>query len=123
MILHMVGKLAPDSTHFTRGLVKYVPGRGYFRAVPYQNGDKFATLPTPSFVERLVDARKGCVDSVYRKKSNSFGSGSYSPLIRSVEFLAIKILALWCSLTSVYPHSSHSLGPSDSDDSSYQHGF
>ena len=42
----MVGKLAPNSSHFTRGLVKHVPGRGYFRAVPSQNGDKFATSPT-----------------------------------------------------------------------------
>ena len=37
---HMVGKLAPNSTHFTRGLVKYIPGRGSFRAVPSQNGKK-----------------------------------------------------------------------------------
>ena len=29
----------------TRGLVKYVPGRGYFRAVSSQNGDKFVTFP------------------------------------------------------------------------------
>ena len=47
MILYMVGTLTPNSTHFTRGLVKYVPGRGYFRAVPCPNGDKFATSPTP----------------------------------------------------------------------------
>ena len=43
----MVGKLAPNSTHFTRGLVKYVPGRGYFRVVPSQNGDIFVTSPPP----------------------------------------------------------------------------
>ena len=49
----MVGKLALNSTHFTRRLVKYVPGRSYFRAVPFQNGDKFATSPTPPIVERL----------------------------------------------------------------------
>ena len=49
----MVGKLALNSTHFTKGLVKNVPGRSYFRAVPFQNGDKFATSPTPSIVERL----------------------------------------------------------------------
>ena len=53
MILNMVGKLAPISPHFTRGLVKYVPGMGYFRAVPSQNGDKFATSPTPPIFERL----------------------------------------------------------------------
>ena len=50
---HMVGKLAPNSTHFTRELVKYVPGRGFFRAVPSQNGEKFVTSPPPSIVERV----------------------------------------------------------------------
>ena len=43
----MVGKLAPNSLHLARGLVKYVPGRDYFRAVSYQNGDKFVTTPPP----------------------------------------------------------------------------
>ena len=47
MIPYMVGKLAPNSTHSTRGLVKYVPARGYFRAVPSQNGDKFVISPPP----------------------------------------------------------------------------
>ena len=47
MNLYMVGKLAPNSTHFTSGLVKDVPGRGYFRAIPSQHGDKFATPPPP----------------------------------------------------------------------------
>ena len=43
----MVGKLASNSTHSIRGLVKYIPDRGYFRAVPSQNGDKFVTSPPP----------------------------------------------------------------------------
>ena len=47
MIPYMVGKLALSSLHLTRGLVKYVPGRGYFRAVPSQNGDNYATSPLP----------------------------------------------------------------------------
>ena len=54
MIPYMVGKLAPNSTHFTKGLVKYVPGRGYFRAVPSQNGDNFVTSPPPPIFERLI---------------------------------------------------------------------
>ena len=58
MTPYMVGKLAPSSTHFTKGLVKYVPGRGYFRAVPSQNGDKFVTIPPPPIVERLVSHKK-----------------------------------------------------------------
>ena len=45
-------QVALNSTHFTRGLVKYIPGRGYFRAVPFQNEDTFATFPTPPIVER-----------------------------------------------------------------------
>ena len=52
MIPYMVGKLASNSSHLTRGLVKYVPGKGYFRAVPSQNGDKYVTsLPPPPIVE------------------------------------------------------------------------
>ena len=47
MIPYMVGTLAPNSTYSIKRLVKYVPGRGYFRAVPSQNGDKFVTSPPP----------------------------------------------------------------------------
>ena len=43
----LVGKLAPNSSHLTRRLVKYVPGRDYFRAFPSQNGDKFVTSQPP----------------------------------------------------------------------------
>ena len=45
MIPYMVGKLAPNLSHSTRGLVEYVPGRSYFRTVPSQNGDKNVTSP------------------------------------------------------------------------------
>ena len=37
----------PEFIAFDQGLVKYVPGRGYFRAVSSQNGDKFVTSPPP----------------------------------------------------------------------------
>ena len=47
MIPYRVGKLAPNSSYLTRVLVRYVPGRGYFRAVPSQNVDKFVTSPPP----------------------------------------------------------------------------
>ena len=50
MIPYMVGKLAPNSSHLTWGLVKSVSGRGYFRAVPSQNGDKYVTSPPPPIV-------------------------------------------------------------------------
>ena len=45
------------------------------------------------------------------------GSRSYSSPSRSVEFLASKLFASWCSLTYVYLRSSHSLVPSNLDDS------
>ena len=56
MIPYMVGKLAPNSTHSTRGLVKYIPGKGCFRAVSSQNGEKFVTSPPPSppIIERVL---------------------------------------------------------------------
>ena len=54
MIPYMVGKLAPISSHSTRGLVKDVLGRGYFRAVSSQNGDKFVISPPPQIVERVL---------------------------------------------------------------------
>ena len=41
MIPHVVGKLAPNSSHFIRGLVNYVPVRGYFRAVSNPNPRKY----------------------------------------------------------------------------------
>ena len=53
MIPYMIGKLAPNSTHSTRGFVKYVPDRGCFRSVPSQNGDKFVTSPPATIVERV----------------------------------------------------------------------
>ena len=60
MIPYMVGKLPPNPTHSIRGLVKYVPGRGYFRAVPSQKGDKTVTSPPPSIVERVSYLIKIC---------------------------------------------------------------
>ena len=59
MIPYMVGKLVPNPTHHTRGPVKYVPGRGYFGAVPSQNGNKSVTSPPLSIVE-LVCLRLTC---------------------------------------------------------------
>ena len=54
MIPYMVGKLAPNLNHSTKKLVKYVPGRGDFRAVSSQNGDKIVTSPLPPIVERIA---------------------------------------------------------------------
>ena len=47
MIPYVVGKLALNLLHLTRGLVKYVYGRGYLRVVPSQNGEKYVTSPPP----------------------------------------------------------------------------
>ena len=52
MIHYMVGKHTPNSSHLSRRLVKYVSGRGCFRTVPSQNGDKIVTSPPP-IVERV----------------------------------------------------------------------
>ena len=54
MIPYIVGKLAPNSSHLTRGLVKSVPGRRYFCAVPSQKGDKYVTSPPPPIVELVM---------------------------------------------------------------------
>ena len=54
MIPYMVGKIAPNSTHSTRVLIEYVPGRDYFRAVSSENGDKFVTSPPPPPIVELV---------------------------------------------------------------------
>ena len=57
MIPYMVGKLAPNLSHLTKRLVKYVSGRGHFRAVPSKNGDKIVTSPPPPpIVERVNSA-------------------------------------------------------------------
>ena len=65
MIPYMVGKLAPNSSHLTKGLVKYVPGRGYFRAVSSQNGDGSVTSPPPPIVERVCSSTSFVVSSVH----------------------------------------------------------
>ena len=53
MIPYMIGKLAPNSSHLTRGLVKSVPSRGYFRAVPSQRG-QICYIPSPPSIVELV---------------------------------------------------------------------
>ena len=57
MIPYMVRKLAPNSSLLTRGLVKSVSGRGYFRAVPSQNGDKYVTYSPSPIVELVASTR------------------------------------------------------------------
>ena len=71
----MVGKLAPNSTQFTRGLVKYILGRDCFRAV-FQNGEEFATSPTPPIVEQLKRTHKRCTGtwSVRTLERNNFSA-------------------------------------------------
>ena len=66
MIPYNVGKLVPSSSHLTRGLVKYVPGRDYFRDVPSQNGEKFVTSPPPPIVEWLKRGNMFCRNVIKR---------------------------------------------------------
>ena len=80
MIPYMVGKLAPNSSHLTSGLVEYIPGRGYFRAFPSQNGDKYVTSPPPSIVElvrtqinnRNIKQMSERVGRIQRRAGNPF---------------------------------------------------
>ena len=65
MIPYLVSKLAPNLSHLTKGLVKYVPGRSYFRAVPSKNGDKYVTSPPPQSLNWSVS--QVCPDRVLLK--------------------------------------------------------
>ena len=70
MLPYIVSKLASNSTHFTKKLVKYVPGMGYFRAAPSHNGDKFVTpSPPPPIVEQTDDR-------VVLKETREIGKGA-----------------------------------------------
>ena len=53
MISYMVGKLAPNPTHFTGGLNTYVPGRGYFVPFPLKTGTNLLHPLPLSIVERV----------------------------------------------------------------------
>ena len=70
MIPYMVGKLAPNSSHLTRGVVKSVPGRGYFRTVPLKTGTNMLhPLPPQSLNLSIVREererkKKRCVPEV-----------------------------------------------------------
>ena len=77
MIPYMVGKLASNPTYSTRGLVKYVPGRDYFRAVYSQNGDKFVISPSPSIVERVYTLRVTFVTAGGVRYRTASGRGKY----------------------------------------------
>ena len=56
MIPYMAGKLAPNSSRLTRGIVKRVPGRDYFRAIPSQTGTNMLH-PRPPLIVELVNIR------------------------------------------------------------------
>ena len=72
MIPYMVGKLVPNSSHLTRRLVKYVPGRDYFRAVSSQNGETFVTSPpSPPIVERFGYLRTNANACAHRRRAFS----------------------------------------------------
>ena len=72
MIPYMLVKLASNSSHLTRELVKYVPGRTYFRAVSSQNEVKLVTSPPPPIVERVGDAGSPVVLKVVRVTDATF---------------------------------------------------
>ena len=55
------GRQACPTSHSTRRLVKYVPSRGYIRAVSSQNGNKLVTSPPPPIVERVQPRPRICL--------------------------------------------------------------
>ena len=85
MILYMVGKLAPNSSQLSRGLVKYAPRRGYFRAVFSQNGDKLLhPRPPPqslngSSVKITGPRYQRPLKLVWNFRHGSFTPGSLQP--------------------------------------------
>ena len=80
MIPYMVGKLAPNLSHLTRRLVKSVPGRGYFRAVPSQNGDKYVTSP-PKSLNLSFSILAGDKRGVFQPKYHILSAASITMLI------------------------------------------
>ena len=57
MIPYMVGKFAPNSTHLTRGLVKYVPGTIFVPSPPKKGTNVLHPRPPP-IVERVCSPVK-----------------------------------------------------------------
>ena len=58
----------PEFIASDQELVKYVSGRGYFRAVPSQNGDKYVTSPPPPPIVELVGCHIGVTLTTYYPK-------------------------------------------------------
>ena len=90
MIIYAVDKLAQNSAHFIRGLVKHVSGRAYFPTVPSENRDKIATSPTP---QSWNDSSKG-VEAVVEEKVSVEIEEEGS----DVQTLMRRLLPLYCAL-------------------------
>ena len=89
----------PEFTSFHQGMVKYVPGKGYFRAVPSQNGDEVATFPTPPIVKRLEYTSKSAYHTV-KKGCNSHEDPRRPGNSNPFREVAVKLLAsIPCSMT------------------------
>ena len=65
-----------ESNLFHQGVVKYVPGRDYFRAVSSQDGEKFVISPPPSIVERVTTAIFGDLISLMLLTTQFSGQGA-----------------------------------------------
>ena len=104
-------------------LVKYVPGRGYFGAVPSQNGSKLDTSPPPSIVERVPQfngvAERGifmikstgkvaliqakCMFSVGIPLSDSLWAAQAYWVCNTLNFTATKANSMWYGRISPSP--------------------
>ena len=122
MIPYMVGKLAPNSSHLTRGLVKSVPGKSYFCAVPSQNGEKYVTYPPPQSLNLSTRplGRRGNYAAKYQVVVQQPPSAPVSPRTNSGSYTGPRLITssrLEPSETCGDPNPStrwHHAGPSAS---------
>ena len=95
---------APNLSHLTRGLLKYVPGRGYFRAVPSQNGDKYVTSPPRPPIVELVSSSS----PLSLRASRPWAPRILLPLLLTCPFSLLPVRAL----ASIHTNSCSCLGTS-----------
>ena len=79
----MICNLAPNLTHFTKGLVKYVPCRGLFSCLPLSKRELICGIPPP-IVERLgagAVAHEGAGDGAVEGTGSRAGAGGGAAVV------------------------------------------
>ena len=131
MIPYMVGKLAPNSSHLTRGLVKYVPDRAKFVPFPAKTGTNLLhPRPPQSFIDRKIKTpgfrwRMSRLPSSYTRNTSMFIFFFFSlyrlliPSIimkidatnsRSMIFVTIVSCVRWCVCSHLFCRQSTPFG-------------